>query len=105
MGTTCRSCGKIGHFAKVCRSRSYNKPQVKSQSAATSEAANYDSMDNCALFINNKNFLYSRVCIEKKANNNGILKERKMGKVIHIIKQKIGATPSLQLITKKHLIQ
>ena len=34
MGHTCSSCGKSGHFPKVCRS---SKKPVKTQSAATTE--------------------------------------------------------------------
>ena len=87
----CDTCGKIGHFAKMCRrssnrkSRGQGKPEFelkrplppkKSQAAAnTAEDATRDSsFDDCALFINNngrnKDFLYSSVAIGKEANLN-----------------------------------
>ena len=53
-----------GHCSKVCLSR-----KKKSQVNESQEAAASDNVDNCALFIGNKNnILYSSVLIEKKAN-------------------------------------
>ena len=71
VGQTCSSCGKLGHFSKVCRSS--NKPSMpaKTQSAAATTESTSDSFsDNCALFIRkqNKDFMYSGVFIEKEAN-------------------------------------
>ena len=63
-GATCQTCGMTGHFSKVCLSR-----KKKSQVNESQEAAASDNVDNCALFIGNKNnILYSSVLIEKKAN-------------------------------------
>ena len=91
LDSECDTCGKIGHFAKMCRrssnrkSRGQGKPEFelkrplppkKSQAAANAaEDANRDSsFDNCSLFINNngrnKDFLYSSVVIGKQANLN-----------------------------------
>ena len=66
-GQTCSSCGKMGHFSKVCRSSTRSPQPAKTQSATTTS----DNLnDNCALFIRtpNKDFLYSGVFIEKEAN-------------------------------------
>merc|ERR1711911_29205 len=74
VGHTRSSCGKSGHFSKVCRS---SNKSVKTQSSATAESASDNSNDNCALFIRkpNKDFLYSGVFIEKEAKNKNCLKE------------------------------
>ena len=63
-GATCNTCGKSGHFSKVCLSnkRSQGKPSQFQKEAAAS-----DNLDNCALFIGNKNIWYPGVLIEKKA--------------------------------------
>ena len=64
-GVTCDYCGKIGHLSKVCFSKKAKAPEDGSKDAAVS-----DNVDNCSLFIRNKNdMLYSGVFIGKEAKN------------------------------------
>ena len=41
-GKSCRSCGKLKHFAKVCRSSSMRKPEFRAQNREKS-----NEIDNC----------------------------------------------------------
>ena len=61
----CGYCGKTGHLSKVCFSKKAKAPEDGSKDAAVS-----DNVDNCSLFIRNKNdMLYSGVLIGKEAKN------------------------------------
>ena len=66
-GVTCDFCGKTGHLSKVCFSKSLEKSQ--SQSKPPQDAAVSDNVDNCSLFIRNKDMLYSGVFVGKEAKD------------------------------------
>ena len=63
-GVSCDYCGKIGHLSKVCFSKKGKTLQDGPKDAAVS-----DNVDNCSLFIRNKDMLYSGVIIEKEAKD------------------------------------
>ena len=63
-GATCDYCGKTGHLSKVCYSK---KSQAQGKTPQDAEVS--DNVDNCSLFIRNKDMLYSGVFIEKEAKN------------------------------------
>ena len=63
-GVTCDYCGKMGHLSKVCFSK-----KSQSQSKPPQDAAVSDNVDDCSLFIGNKDTLYSGVFIRKEAKN------------------------------------
>ena len=63
-GVTCDHCGKTGHLSKVCFSK-----KSQGQGKTPQDAAVSDNVDNCSLFIRNKDMLYSGVLIEKEAKD------------------------------------
>ena len=71
-GHKCQKCGKIGHFEKVCRSRS-DQPSQSSQESAPTQTSS-----ECSIFMNNKSFIYPRLSLtSKEANKKSFnLKER-----------------------------
>ena len=63
-GVTCDHCGKTGHLSKVCFSK-----KSQGQGKTPQDAAVSDNVDNCSLFIRNKDMLYSGVLIGKEAKD------------------------------------
>lgn len=62
-GVKCDFCGKLGHLSKLCFTK---KAQSKSQNKTPLDASVSDSVDNCSLFIRNKEMLYPSVLLGKK---------------------------------------
>ena len=71
-GKSCRSCGKLNHFAKVCRSSSMRKPEFRVQ---TREKSN--EIDNSIKAIITTPNLVPRACDPREGNEgSGIIRFR-----------------------------
>ena len=93
---TCEACGKQGHFKKVCRSKN------RTPGGASSQSVTPDNVDNCALFISNKNILYPDVSL-KEASDKIVGKKllaqdciKKDGDHDKITKERTGPLPAIK---------